>query len=38
MTVKDIEVPKCEAFQCLRSIIQGIGGIKEDIDHRIKAG
>lgn len=38
MMIEGVEVPKCEAFRYLGSIIQKNGGIKEDVDHRIKAG
>ena len=36
--IEGVEVPKCEAFRYLGSIIQKNGGIKEDVDYRIKAG
>ena len=38
MMIEGVEVPKCEAFRYLGSIIQKNSGIKKDVDHRIKAG
>src|SRR4051812_42173312 len=38
MTIDSVEVSKCEAFCYLGFIIQRNGGIKDDVDHRIKAG
>ena len=36
--IEGVEVPECEAFRYLGSIIQKNGAIGEDVDHRIKAG